>query len=90
MDVISLLREFGVPTVFLGFTLYAVYQALMFISIRIIVPLQEKHFEFLTELERLLRQLAQNQAQLVADLRRLGETVEALEARISAWERDRS
>lgn len=86
MDPIQILREFGMPSMFLLAVGYALWQASQWVAGKVIIPLQDRHFAFMSHLQQHLDAMASTQAQLVNDLRRLSETVEALENRMASWE----
>lgn len=86
MEIVTVLREFGMPTVFLLCGGYAVWQGAQWVATRVVIPLQDRHFAFLSHLQQHLDTMAQTQSQLVSDLRRLSETVEMLEQRMATWE----
>lgn len=84
---IQLAREFGVPSMFAVAMGYTVLRGLQWFAERVYLPQQDRTFRFMDKLETHLDKMAENQNALVADLRRLGETVDALEARMAMWER---
>jgi len=86
MEILTLLREFGLPTMLLLCGSYATWQGAQWVASRVIIPLQDRHFAFLSHLQKHLDTMSATQAQLVNDLRRLSETVEALEQRMATWE----
>lgn len=86
MDPVQILREFGMPSMFLIAGGYAIWQGAQWVAMRVVIPLQDRHFAFLGHLQEHLDRMSATQAQLVNDLRKLSETVEALEARITSWE----
>lgn len=85
--VVQFIREFGVPTVFAIAMGYTVLRGLQWFAERVYLPQQERTFKFMDKLEFHLDRMAENQNSLVADLRRLGETVDALENRMAQWEK---
>jgi hypothetical protein len=86
MDAIQILREFGMPSMFLIAGGYAVWQGAQWIAIRVVIPLQDRHFAFLAHLQEHLDTMSATQSQLVNDLRRLSES---LENRMASWESNR-
>ena len=84
---VQMIREFGVPTMFAVAMGYTVLRGLQWFAERVYLPQQDRTFKFMDKLETHLDRMAQNQNTLVADLRRLGETVDALENRMAQWEK---
>lgn len=84
--VVQLIREFGVPTMFAVAMGYTVLCGLKWFAERVYLPQQDRSFRFMDKLETHLDRMAENQNALVSDLRRLGDTVDALETRMAAWE----
>ena len=68
---------------------YAVLKGSQWVATKVVIPLQDRHFEFLLHLEGHLQRLADSQSQIVADMRKLSETVESLESRMASWEAKR-
>jgi len=89
MDTVQILREFGMPTMFLLIGGYAIWQGVQWVATRVVIPLQDRHFAFLAHLQEHLDTMSATQAQLVNDLRRLSESVESLENRMASWESNR-
>lgn len=83
---VQLIREFGVPTMFAVAMGYTVLRGLQWFAERVYLPQQDRTFKFMDRLETHLDRMAQNQNTLVGDLRRLGDTVDALESRMASWE----
>jgi hypothetical protein len=86
MDILQLVREFGIPTLFALGMGYTVVQAWQWFASKVYLPQQERFFQFLDKLESHLDRLATNQSRLVEDMNKLSEAIESLEARVAAWE----
>lgn len=71
MDLISLIRDIGLPTSALIAVGYAIWQTAAWIAKEVVVPLRDRHFAFLGSLEKTLEAIAETQKTLATEVDRV-------------------
>ena len=68
MDMVNLFEKLGIPVGLLLIMAWGFWQSVSWFGNKVVVPLQESHFRFLTSLEETLKTLAIGQDQLAKEL----------------------
>lgn len=71
MDLITLIRDIGLPTTALVAVGYALWQLAAWVAKEVVVPLRDRHFAFLSSLEKTLEAIAETQKTLATELDRV-------------------
>lgn len=71
MEFVSIVKDLGIPVALLCGIGWGLWHGISWFGTRVIIPIQERHFIFLTKLEAAINQISEYQLKLTIEIERL-------------------